>query len=249
MILTRLRFFYAPFVLEQPSISCSSCIGQDFYLTKCLLLFTMKLDMGKKGTSSIIVLFSIIILCFLVIQISEFVNKVQADVDKLQIGTTSESKQTFYGTPELKDGMHVTGGNVGIGTTGPGAKLDIQGGALRVHGGSATTDIEFKRADGWNPATISQLYNTAAYGGDLAFKVHPADNVLATAPVTAMYIKANGNVGIGTTTPGATLDVEGEATVSGVAGDGTGKAVCIKSDGNFGTCTDAVGGSGTCTCS
>jgi len=41
----------------------------------------------------------------------------------------------------------------------------------------------------------------------------------------------------------------GEVSPSGVADDGTGKAVCIKSDKTFGTCGDAVGAGGTCTCS
>jgi hypothetical protein len=39
-----------------------------------------------------------------------------------------------------------------------------------------------------------------------------------------------------------------EVTVGGVASDGTGKVVCIKSDGNLGTCSDAPDGSGVCTC-
>lgn len=38
-----------------------------------------------------------------------------------------------------------------------------------------------------------------------------------------------------------------EINASGVTG--TGKAVCVKADGNFGTCDDAVGAGGTCTCS
>lgn len=42
------------------------------------------------------------------------------------------------------------------------------------------------------------------------------------------------------------LDDEVEAT--GVSGDGTGKVVCIKGDGNLGTCSDAPNGSGECTC-
>jgi len=36
--------------------------------------------------------------------------------------------------------------------------------------------------------------------------------------------------------------------VTTISSDGTGKAVCILGDGNLGTCTNAVGGSGTCTC-
>jgi hypothetical protein len=48
---------------------------------------------------------------------------------------------------------------------------------------------------------------------------------------------------------GSRWEVLDEATFSGISGDGSGKAVCIKADGNLGTCTDAVGGGGTCTCS
>lgn len=43
-------------------------------------------------------------------------------------------------------------------------------------------------------------------------------------------------------------EIQTELNVAGISADGTGKAVCIKSDGNLGTCSDAVGASGTCTC-
>lgn len=39
-----------------------------------------------------------------------------------------------------------------------------------------------------------------------------------------------------------------EIRSAGVSSDGTGKALCVKADGNIGTCTDAVGAGGTCTC-
>ena len=42
--------------------------------------------------------------------------------------------------------------------------------------------------------------------------------------------------------------IEGEANIGGVASDGSGKVVCIKSDGTLGTCTDTPDGGGTCTC-
>jgi len=52
------------------------------------------------------------------------------------------------------------GGNIDIGTNIPGAKLDIQSGAIRLYnGGSSTATIEFKRiSDSWNVATILQVY-------------------------------------------------------------------------------------------
>ncbi len=55
-------------------------------------------------------------------------------------------------------------------------------------------------------------------------------------------------VGIGINAPAAELHVVGESRITGISGDGTGKAVCIKSDGNLGTCTDAPNASGVCTC-
>jgi hypothetical protein len=47
---------------------------------------------------------------------------------------------------------------------------------------------------------------------------------------------------------GSRWEFEDEIRASGISGDGSGKAVCIKADGNLGTCSDAVGGGGTCTC-
>jgi hypothetical protein len=100
---------------------------------------------------------------------------------------------------------------LGIGTSTPVAALDVQSGSIRLLG-----TIEFKRtSDGWNPVNIQQQYNSGNYGGDLAFQLHPADNNLGTVPVTVMYLKAGGNVGIGTTSPGYPLDVTGDMHCSG----------------------------------
>lgn len=44
------------------------------------------------------------------------------------------------------------------------------------------------------------------------------------------------------------LNLSGEAKIGGISGDGTGKAVCVKADGNLGTCSTAPNASGVCTC-
>lgn len=44
------------------------------------------------------------------------------------------------------------------------------------------------------------------------------------------------------------VTITGEAKITGVSGDGTGSAVCVKADGNLGTCSDVVDASGNCTC-
>lgn len=167
----------------------------------------MILDMGKKGTSSIIVLFIIIVFSFLAIQISEFVTKVQADVDKLQIGTTSQSAQTFVGTPELQAGMHITGGNLGIGTTNPGAKLEV---------GSVNTEDIIKLSstgDGGKSLTIN--YNEGPniwyFDMDATRAIDFRQN-----EVSALKIHTDGNVGIGTTAPGQKLEVSGNIKLSAV---------------------------------
>ena len=101
-------------------------------------------------------------------------------------------------------------GNVGIGTTNPLKRLtisaDSDGDGLIIKRNSAgagtyadlgftmtTTDIA--------PTTYLRAYRRTSYSdNDLLFHVGTSD---------AMYIKSNGNVGIGTTAPGAKLEVEG----------------------------------------
>ncbi|MBI2578078.1 MAG: hypothetical protein HYW26_00025 [Candidatus Aenigmarchaeota archaeon] len=83
--------------------------------------------------------------------------------------------------------------------------------------------------------------------GELQINVHNGTTGGAGS-VSAVRIDKNGNVGIGDTTPDAMLDVAGEIRADGVSGDGTGKVICVKSGGNFGTCSSGVASDGTCTC-
>ncbi len=84
-------------------------------------------------------------------------------------------------------------GNVGIGTTGPRAKLDIAGDA------STSGSLVFR---GTSPATIDVLN-----GDDLRFQTSVGGDAVLTPRMT---ITNAGNVGIGTTGPSYALDVAGE---------------------------------------
>lgn len=64
------------------------------------------------------------------------------------------------------------------------------------------------------------------------------------------FVLTSGNANfIPSVTINQNLTVLSEATIGGISADGTGKAVCIKSNGFLGTCTTAVDATGVCTCS
>lgn len=96
------------------------------------------------------------------------------------------------------------GGNVGIGTTSPGAKLDVAG--------TSRSDLHIFRS------------NQSAPTAD-AFIFRPADNTVAlgTANTERVRIDSSGNVGIGTTSPVSELQVNGDIALAnnGVIGQGS----------------------------
>jgi hypothetical protein len=152
-----------------------------------------------------------------------------------------------YGSGSV-DCMAVTsGGNVGIGTTSPGAKLHVAGSGQGI----------FIEDTGANRAVLG-LY---AFNNEL--RIQGTAYVNAAQPLTVwtanaerMRIDANGNVGIGTTSPGSRLEVihgggqginclnnGGAGTVNyavmaqaaGVAGANTGLYVnCFNASANYG---------------
>jgi len=119
-----------------------------------------------------------------------------------------------------------TNGNVGIGTTSPGAKLQMNDatfyaaayptrayGALKVistYAGTGSVIASFTNA---NAAGGSQLnfYTEANYASAL----QAIDNPVAGSVRSLLLNPEGGNVGIGTTAPGAKLDVSGNVRISG----------------------------------
>ncbi len=133
-------------------------------------------------------------------------------------------------------GLIVANGSVGIGTTSPGAALDVRVSDAGV--GNATLAGIFGRTGAASSATAREAgiafsdannqtltagitgireNSSGNYLGGLGFYVHGTSTPGAAAIsdlTRAMTILSGGNVGIGTTSPGETLQVSGSAYVT-----------------------------------
>jgi hypothetical protein len=111
-------------------------------------------------------------------------------------------------------------GNVGINQTNPGAKLQVNSSAQSTDGiWTASSDSHFLR---FSPSLGPGYYNPIVQAGDSALiysRGSVATGALVLAPwangASGIRMDNNGNVGIGTTTPGAKLDVAGDLKVEG----------------------------------
>jgi len=95
-------------------------------------------------------------------------------------------------------------GNVGIGTASPANRLDVSDGQATVKIGSSTTSA------GNEPVILLE------HAGNNAFQIKGGANLIFSSDTGTnerMRITTAGDVGIGTTTPGSKLDVNGELRI------------------------------------
>jgi hypothetical protein len=118
-----------------------------------------------------------------------------------------------------------TNGNVGIGTTNPGAKLDVAGDILlsetgRLQGRAYPYDTTVGAGADASTATI-EAGSTAGYRSRIALAggnaTDPNTIKFLTASAERMRITSGGNVGIGITNPNSKLHVNGRLTIGGDA--------------------------------
>ena len=129
---------------------------------------------------------------------------------------------------------HFNGGNVGIGTTNPGEKLQINSGDILI-----------------NNSTISTIKSGGSLYLELnAFGTYAGRNFRISDNGTSLVnIKQTGEVGIGTTAPSEKLDVNGTVNLTNLkiaTAQGTDGQV-LTSTGSGVAWEDAGGGSGTVT--
>ncbi|WP_461374748.1 beta strand repeat-containing protein, partial [Candidatus Aquicultor sp.] len=111
-------------------------------------------------------------------------------------------------------GTSILGGNVGIGTTSPGEKLDIAGGSILL---DSLQFLKFGTGLSYVSEYETNKLRMGGYSGvDIYAAVSTADFTFTNNQTPNLFIiKGTGNVGIGTTSPLALLDVAGAATIGG----------------------------------
>jgi hypothetical protein len=113
--------------------------------------------------------------------------------------------------------LNPLGGNVGIGTTGPQAKLDVQGGDIRTSGelywnngkGILSTDqtASIELGDSTAFGTVPYIDFHYGVGSSQDYNVRIQNDANGRLKLDAATLYITGNVGIGTTAPAYKLDV------------------------------------------
>jgi hypothetical protein len=114
-----------------------------------------------------------------------------------------------------KHGMSITAAGVGIGTTSPGAPLEVHGGALVTSDGTWQTAVVNGNTSNDNQWQwlVGGSANSVGIADAMSF-YYSGDVTGNGTAGNKLIIKNNGCVGIGTDSPGATLSIVGQHTTS-----------------------------------
>lgn len=144
--------------------------------------------------------------------------KDQSDARFLGIDARAADADLLDGLDSSRFVSFAPNGNVGIGTASPGTDLEVTGGASEVIRVSGTNSGNvFIRNTGNSAREYRITSHENYYGGGLFIQDQTAPGL----PVRLLIDGPSGNVGVGTTSPAARLDVAGDANAQRlcIAGD------------------------------
>jgi len=132
-------------------------------------------------------------------------------------GGTTNTVPVFTGSATVGNSpITVSGSNVGIGTTNPASTLTIASPSIDGTGnaGYGLLFADSQQGPSSVPWTLAAIYavGSTGFNGDLVLATD-GDGADNNNPTEKMRILANGHVGIGTSNPGGTLDVEGTTPI------------------------------------
>ena len=141
--------------------------------------------------------------------------------NRWQVFVTSDTTGFKIGRDNVADYFTIAGstGYIGIGTNTPSQKLEVNGntliktafiGTISTFGDDYTTFSHSNRAGSGDYSFLSDkdgiTYINAKTGADIKFRINNVDSAI---------LSLNGNFGIGTTTPAAKLEVNGNTRITG----------------------------------
>ena len=157
------------------------------------------------------------------------------DVQDLQFETSGSIRMTISGS----------NGNVGIGTTTPAYKLDVNG-EIRaktdafIHNSAGEARLEIGRSSAgarsvlFSDSTAGLIYYEPGFSNYVYYYSKSTDSLLfQTNGSDRLTINSNGNVGIGTTSPSAKLEVSGSGYIIKAISTGADSAYLQAANGSY----------------
>jgi len=129
-----------------------------------------------------------------------------ADIGRYNASPFAHWIQVYGGGSAFPLSLQPLGGNVGIGTANPLDKLNVVGGAIRLAGDEASNASLYYQIQRDGASGYLLLYGSQTSFSGYGFDFTDGSGVRARALTIATV---NGNVGIGTTSPGQKLQVDG----------------------------------------